>query len=84
MTRLTSMENIGREIEKKLEAVEIYTAEELVKIGSRKAFLMLKLHYPNVCLVHLYVLEGAVLDIPYNQLSEETKQDLKKYSDSLK
>lgn len=84
MSELTSMRNIGKEIEKKLKSVGINTAEELKKLGSKDAFFRLKSYYPNVCLVHLYTLEGAILDIDYNQLSEETKLSLKEYSDGLK
>jgi len=84
MGELTSLMNIGKEIKEKLRAVGINTADELRKIGSREAFFRLKMQYPNVCLVHLYTLEGAILGIPYNQLPEEMKRDLKEYGDGLK
>ena len=78
------MRNIGKEIEKKLKSIEICSAEELKRAGSKEAFFRLKTRYPNVCLVHLYTLQGAIDDIEYNQLSEETKRDLKEFSDKLK
>jgi len=84
MTELTSLRNIGKELEKKLKAVDISTAEELKSIGSKEAFVRLKLRDPYICLVHLYALEGAISDIDFNQLAEDTKKDLKKYSDSFK
>ena len=84
MAELISMRNIGEEIEKKLKSIQICSAEELQNIGSKEAFYRLKTQYPNVCLVHLYTLEGAILDIEYNQLPGEVKQSLKEYSDSLK
>jgi len=84
MAELTTLRNIGKEIEKKLKSVDITTAEELMKVGSKEAFIRLKLHYPNVCLVHLYTLEGAISDTEYNQLHEDVKQSLKDFSDSLK
>ena len=84
MAELISMMNIGAEIEKKLKAVEIATAEDLKKAGSKEAFLRLEAKYPNVCLVHLYTLEGAVSNIPFDRLPEETKRDLKDFSGSLK
>ncbi|MCL2827140.1 MAG: TfoX/Sxy family protein [Oscillospiraceae bacterium] len=84
LTELTSLRNIGKEREKKLRAVDIPTAEALKKIGSKEAFIRLKLRDPYVCLVHLYALEGAVSDREYNQLPEEVKRDLKAYSDSFK
>ena len=40
--------------------------------------------FPRVCLVHLYALEGAVTGQEYNQLPEETKRELKAFSDFLK
>ncbi len=78
------MPNIGKEMASKLKSVEIYTAEELIKIGAKEAFFRLKTKYPQVCLVHLYTLEGAIQNIELHFLSEETKADLKKFSDLLK
>lgn len=63
MAELTSMRNIGKTMEEKLKAVDICTAEELRQTGSKEAFLRLKLRYPNVCLVHLYTLQGAIDDL---------------------
>lgn len=84
MSELTSLKNIGKEIERKLKTVGINSAEELKQIGSKNAFIRLKIHYPEVCLVHLYTLQGAVDDIEYNRLSENTKHELKEFSDTLK
>lgn len=84
MTELIAMENIGREMEKKLKTIGISSGEELTELGSKEAFFRLKLRYPNVCLVHLYTLQGAIDNTEYNRLSEEVKRDLKAYSDSLK
>lgn len=84
MAELSVMRNIGREIEKKLNSIEINTPEELRDLGSKEAYCRLKMQYPNVCLVHLYTLEGAILDIDYNQLPENIKKDLKEFSDSFK
>ena len=84
MAELTSLRNIGKEMERKLKSVDITTAEELKMVGSKEAFMRLKFDYPKVCLVHLYTLEGAISDAPYNQLSAEVKQKLKDYSDSFK
>ena len=45
---------------------------------------MLKTVWPQVCLVHLYALEGALTDTEYNRLPEEKKRELKEFSDLLK
>ena len=84
MAELTSMMNIGKEMSKKLASVEIDTAEELIFTGSKQAFKRLKEKYPNVCLVHLYTLEGAITNTEYNALSADRKKELKEFSDSLK
>ncbi len=84
MAGLTSMRNIGREMARKLTAVGIDSPEKLMEEGTKQAFFKLKETFPNVCLVHLYVLEGAITDQEYNRLPEETKKDLKTFSDFLK
>lgn len=84
MPELTSMINIGREMKNKLVSVGIESSEKLVEVGAKAAFLKLKQKYPNVCLVHLFALEGAIHNTEYNQLSEATKKELKEFSDFLK
>ena len=84
MTELTSLKNIGKEMAKKLKSAGINTAEDLKAIGGKEAFFRLKLRYPEICLVHLYALQGAVDDIEYNRLSEEMKQELKNFNDGFK
>lgn len=68
---------------KKLKAVGIDSSEKLIQKGSKQAFLQLKQEYPNVCLVHLYTLEGAITNVEFNCLSEEKKKELKEFSDFL-
>lgn len=84
MAELRSMMNIGSEMAKKLTAVGIDSPEELREQGSKQAFLKLKQAYPQVCLVHLYALEGAIQNTEFNNLSEEKKKELKEFSDFLK
>ena len=79
MIELNTMLNIG-----KVNSVDIHSAESLIQVGSKEAYLRIKEKYPNVCLVHLYVLEGAILNLPYNALSEEKKKELKEFADWLK
>lgn len=81
---LTSLKNIGKEMERKLNSIGINNANDLKKIGSKETYFRLKEQYPEVCLVHLYTLEGAITDTDYNMLSEEVKIDLKEFSDLYK
>lgn len=84
MTELTSMVNIGGEMARKLRAVGIGSAEELMETGAKGAFFRLKTLYPQVCLVHLYALEGAVQNVEFNNLPQAQKRDLKAFSDCLR
>lgn len=84
MAELTSMMNIGAELSRKLTSIGINSAEELLSIGPKEAFARLKAAYPQVCLVHLYALEGAVSHTEFHSLPEEKKKDLKAFSDTLK
>lgn len=84
MSELKSMANIGDEMAKKLASVGIDTPEKLLEQGAKQAFFKLKEAYPQVCLVHLYALEGAIQNREFNSLSEEKKHELKEFSDFLK
>lgn len=84
MSELTSLTNIGKEMASKLISVGIDTPEKLIESGSKEAFFKLKEKYPQVCLVHLYTLEGAVSNVEYNKLSGDKKRELKEFSDKLK
>lgn len=84
MSKLTTMTNIGKEMARKLTSVGIDSSEKLISMGSKQAFLKLKEAYPQVCLVHLYTLEGAIHNMEFNCLSEDKKKELKEFSDFLK
>lgn len=84
MEELTSLMNIGKEMARKLNAVGIHTPEQLAEAGSKEAFFRLKTVFPQVCLVHLYALEGAIQNIEFNSLPEEKKKELKGFSDQLR
>lgn len=84
MMRLDSMKNIGKEMKMKLMSIGIASSEDLIRIGSKEVFYQLKERYPNVCLVHLYTLQGAIDNVEFNELSKEVKIDLKEYCNRLK
>jgi TfoX C-terminal domain. len=81
---LIAMKNIGIEMKKKLNAINVYHAEDLINLGSKEAFFRLKLKYPSTCLVHLYTLQGAIDNVDFNMLNLEAKEELKKFSEGLK
>ncbi len=84
MGSLDSMLNIGKEMKTKLFSIGVASSEDLMRLGSKETFYRLKKQYPNVCLVHLYALQGAIDNVDYDKLSDEVKVDLKQFSDSIK
>ncbi len=84
MAELTAMRNIGKEMARKLAAVGIETPERLAQAGAEEAFFRMKAVFPEICLVHLYALEGAVQDVELNSLPPDRKRELKAFSDQLR
>ena len=84
MSDLASLMNIGKEMSQKLTSVGIDSAEKLIELGAKQAYLRLKSEYPQVCLVHLYALEGAVENVEFNSLHSDKKNELKEFCDSIK
>lgn len=78
------MLNIGKEMKSKLFSIGIRSSKDLIQVGSKEAFRQLKERYSNVCLVHLYALQGAIDNMEYDKLTDEVKLDLKQFNDSLK
>ena len=81
---LSKLKNIGTEMTKKLNSIGINSAEELQQTGSKEVFHRLKASYPEVCLVHLYAIQGAIDDLDFNMLSQDTKKELKTFYEGLK
>jgi DNA transformation protein len=76
---LTSLRNIGRKSASWLESVGIQSPEELFDLGPVEAYKRLKSARPNeVSLNMLYALQGAILDLPWNELPPDVKDKLKR------
>ena len=83
MSTLQKLPNIGKVAEALLLDSGISTPKELISLGSKEAFLRIRLQDPTACLHMLYGLEGAAQGIPDTKLSDETKQDLKAFFKTL-
>lgn len=83
MGDLVKLPNIGATLEKRLTAVGINDTAALVDIGSKEAYIKLKLHEGDTCFNALCALEGAIQNIRWHDLSGETKKDLKEFFDSF-
>jgi len=79
MSELKNLPNIGKELEKLLNQVDISSAEELKNVGSENAFIRIKTIDSSACISKLCALEGAVQGIRWHKLSTERKQELKAF-----
>lgn len=79
MGELSEMKNIGNAVEKQLKDVGITTADELVDIGSREAWLRILEIDESACINRLMALEGAIQDVRWHDLSDEDKGKLKDF-----
>lgn len=79
MGELTKLPNIGKVVEKQLNDVGIFTAEQLREEGSKKAWLKIKNIDDSACINRLYALEGAIKNIKSNLICEQKKQELRNF-----
>lgn len=75
-SELLQLKNLGMASVNILHAVGINTYADLRRVGAVEAYLRIKARDINVSKVMLYALEGALLDVHWNDLSPETKLQL--------
>jgi DNA transformation protein len=78
--KLTSLINIGKKIEQRLNKIEIFDENDLRKLGAVNAHKKLKESFPNDVLplcYYLYAFEGALNNTQWDHLSKEKKEELK-------
>mgnify|MGYP001292912193 CR=1 FL=1 len=79
MTSIKKLPNIGPKSAQWLEAVGIKTLEDLEELGAVEAYRRVKARFPGrVSLNMLWGLQGALLDLPWNELPPEMKEKLRK------
>jgi DNA transformation protein and related proteins len=75
--RLSHLVNIGAKTEQLLNEVGIYTQQELQELGPVEAWSRLKrLHPETGTLTWLYILQGALLGLPWKTLPQEVVENL--------
>jgi DNA transformation protein len=71
--------NIGNVLEKQLNEVGINTINDLKMVGSKEAWLRIKKIDSSACYNRLCALEGAIRNVRWHDLPDETKKDLKEF-----
>ena len=84
MGELSKLQNIGEKIEEQLNAVDIFTYEDLKKFGAENAWLKIQSIDKSACIHRLLALEGALQGVPKKLLPDEKKAELKKFYEEHK
>jgi len=79
MGELSKRPNIAEKLEAQLADVGITTFEALKEIGSKEAWLRIKMKAPSACIMQLSALEGAIQGVRWHYLDEDTKASLKDF-----
>ena len=80
--KLTALKNIGEVTAGWLESIGIHDSQDLEGIGAVEAYRRVKAAYPErVSLNCLYALQGALLDIHWNTLPPQLREDLRGQAD---
>lgn len=79
MGELSKLPNIGKEVERQLNEVGIFTYDELKAIGAEQAWLKIQEIDPSACIHRLLAMEGAIHGIKKTELSQKRKEDLKDF-----
>lgn len=80
---LTKLPNIGPELARQLNEVDIRDSEDLKELGGEMACLRMKAGGLDVCFHKLTALEGAVQGIRKSQLTPERRAELRAFFDGL-
>ncbi|MDD3224126.1 MAG: TfoX/Sxy family protein [Clostridium sp.] len=79
MGELSKLPNIGKEVERQLNEVGIFTYDELKNIGAEQAWLKIQEIDDSACIHRLLALEGAIQGVKKTTLPQERKTDLKDF-----
>lgn len=72
------MKNLGPKSKEWLASVGVHTLDDVVNLGVVETYRRVKAAYPKkVSLNLLYGLQAALLDLPWNELPPDIKQELK-------
>lgn len=73
------MKNMGPKSTEWLASVGIHSLDDVARIGVVESYLRVKAAYPDkVSLNLLYGLQAALLDLPWNELPPDLKDELRR------
>lgn len=81
---LSKLPNIGKEVERQLNQVGIFTKDDLENIGTTEAWLKIQAIDSSACIHRLMALEGAIQGIKKSELSDKDKIYLRDFYNAHK
>ncbi|HET9590315.1 MAG TPA: TfoX/Sxy family protein [Anaerolineales bacterium] len=76
------MKNMGPKSSAWLASVGVHTLDDVVELGVVETYRRVKAAYPEkVSLNLLYGLQAALLDLPWNELPPDIKEELKRQAE---
>lgn len=89
--QISEMRNLGPAVQSDLAAVGITTAQQVIDLGPEETFIQMLLGRQKIgrsgkCCnaAYLYTLHGAIHDLDWRQLPEQTKNDYKQLTASMR
>ncbi|MCT4595875.1 MAG: TfoX/Sxy family protein [Anaeromicrobium sp.] len=84
MGQVSQLPNIGKVLERQLNSVGIETFEQLKELGSKEAWLRIRVIDKTACINRLCALEGAIQGIRWHHLADDVKRDLNEFYNIVK
>jgi DNA transformation protein len=81
--QLSEFPNIGKVLLSQLKKAGIRTPAQLIRTGSKKAFLKIRKNDPGVCLDLLFGLEGAIAGVRWHELPSAKRKELMLFKKNL-
>lgn len=82
-SELLELKNLGMASVNILQAIGVNSYEDLAEMGPVQAYCRIKTRGIHVSKVMLYALQGALMDIHWNDLAPEMKAQLVEEADSI-
>lgn len=74
--KLSHLKNIGEVSEKMLNSIDVFTKEDIDDLGPVTIYFILKSRGFDVSMNMVYALQGAIMDLHWNELPKDVKNDL--------
>ena len=84
MPELMDLPNISIVLSKLLMEAGVDSPQTLKDLGTKEAFMRVKMKDPTACFCKLCAIEGAIQGVRWHHLEAQVKNDLRAFFDSLK